>query len=626
MLPTEERPVWRFPFHISRTKKLAFSNGRLRLGGGARIEGRHRVKTCPACKLTYPDDRAFCFVDGADLVSMQDARIGSTLAGRYRLENVLGEGGMAVVYGAKHVLVDRECAVKIMSPLLARDSVVRERFRREAKSAQRLAHPNIIEIFDQGETEDGTAFIVMERLEGSALAEIIAQGPIPIPRALGIMIQICRGIARAHDLDVVHRDLKPENVFICRRVGVVAKGDRSAGVGDLVKLLDFGIARAAGDSRLTGAGEIFGTPQYMAPERISNVDPGAPADLYALGVIFYEMLVGRLPFESNDIASFFMKHLKEEPKSLRSIDPKIPRALDELVLALLAKDPKGRPVDAHRVHHDLCALAEELGVEIPIEPQSDSTTSSRPSTMRELEPSRWSRQTAIFKKMMARLHGASPPAATTRELDALVARAKTIIDMTEANLDAQRELEAIAEQRREYRQRLGFAVDALGLDASKAKEEERAAEESLAPAREQTEQARAKYRLSYKEIVAWEGRSAFSEPYAELAKAYRAAGDAVDVWLKTRGAETEGRAKVAHAARALQDLEFQIGELRAALAKEERKTEKQEDALAKKIEQATKTLSELEREMTEGAKRFTDPLRSKPELRTLFQELDADAA
>ncbi|HEX7665585.1 MAG TPA: protein kinase, partial [Polyangiaceae bacterium] len=142
---------------------------------------------------------------------MQDARIGTTLAGRYVIENVLGEGGMAVVYGARHVLVERECAVKIMSPLLARDSVVRERFRREAKSAQRLAHPNIIEIFDQGETDDGTAFIVMERLEGSSLAEIIAQGPIPVPRALGIMIQICRGIARAHDLDVVHRDLKPEN-------------------------------------------------------------------------------------------------------------------------------------------------------------------------------------------------------------------------------------------------------------------------------------------------------------------------------------------------------------------------------------------------------------------------------
>ncbi|MEO8801543.1 MAG: protein kinase, partial [Polyangiaceae bacterium] len=477
-----------------------------------------------------------------------------------------------------------------------------------------------------GETEDGTAFIVMERLEGSALAEIIAQGPIPLPRALGIMIQICRGIARAHDLDVIHRDLKPENVFICRRTGVVARGERTAVAGDLVKLLDFGIARAAGDSRLTGAGEIFGTPQYMAPERISNVDPGASSDLYALGVIFYEMLVGRLPFESNDIASFFMKHLKEEPKSLRTIDPKIPRALDELVLALLAKDPKGRPVDAHRVHHDLCVLAEELGVEIPIEPQSDSTTSSRPSTMRELEPSRWSRQTAIFKKMMARVYGASPPGAATKELDALIERANTIVDMTEANLDTQRELEAITEKRREYRQRLGFAVDALGLDASKAKQDERSAEESLAPAREQTEQARAKYRLSYKEIVAWEGRSAFSEPYAELAKAYRAAGDAVDIWMTARGAETEGRTKVAQASRALHDLEFQIGELRTALAKEERKTEKQEDVLAKRIEQATKTLGELEREMTDGAKRFADPLRAKPELRTLFQELDADAA
>ncbi|HEX7663140.1 MAG TPA: hypothetical protein VF407_01450, partial [Polyangiaceae bacterium] len=348
--------------------------------------------------------------------------------------------------------------------------------------------------------------------------------------------------------------------------------------------------------------------------------------LYALGVIFYEMLAGKLPFESNDIATFFMKHLKEEPKPLRSIDPKIPEDLDALVLGLLAKDPKGRPVDAHRVHHDLVAIAERLKVEIPIEPQSDSTSSSRPSTMREIEPSRWSRQTSIFKKMVARIYGASPPSSATKDIEAIDARAARILDLTEKNMEAQRELESIAEKRREYRQRLGFAVDALGLDASKAKQEERLVEESLAPARELTEQARAKYRLSYKEIVAWEGRSAFSEPYAELAKAYRVAADAVDGWVGARNAETDGRSKLAQASRAVQDLEFQISELRTALAKEERKTEKQEDALAKQIEQATKTLAELEGEMTEATKRFVDPLRGKPELRTLFQELDADAA
>lgn len=581
------------------------------------------MKTCPACKLTYPDDRIFCFVDGADLISMQDARIGMVLAGRYLLESVLGEGGMATVYAAKHLLVDRTCAVKVMSPLLARDSVVRERFRREAKSAQRLAHPNIIEIYDQGETEDGTSYIVMERLEGSSLAEVIAQGAMPVPRAVGMMVQICRGIARAHDLDVIHRDLKPENIFICRRTGVVAKGSAGSDAGDLVKLLDFGIARSLGDSRLTGAGELFGTPQYMAPERISNTEPGMPADLYALGCIFYEMLAGQLPFESGDIATFFVKHLKEMPVPLRSRDPKIPRELDDLVMRLLAKDPKARPVDAHRVNQELVHLAEKEHIELPPEPLIDTVASSRPqSTLRELEPSRWIRNAEVYGRILVRAFGAAAPESTKKLVEAITASAKKVIELNEANLDAQRELEQIAEKGREYRQRIGFAVDALGVDASKAKQAERRAEEMLAPMREKTEQARAKYRLSHKEIVSWEGRSAFMEPYADLSQAYRAAADAVDAWLVLRKAESDGRAGVAKAAKEVQDLEFQIAELRSALQVQERKVEKKEDALAKKIEDSTKEVAALEKDIAENASRFTEPLKNRPELRTLFQDLD----
>ncbi len=581
------------------------------------------MKTCPACKLTYPDDRAFCFVDGADLISMQDSRIGSTLAGRYLIESVLGEGGMATVYAAKHLLVERTCAIKIMSPLLARDSVVRERFRREAKAAQRLAHPNIIEIFDQGETEDGTSYIVMERLEGSSLAEVIAQGAIPVPRAVGIMIQICRGIARAHDLDVIHRDLKPENIFICRRTGVVAKGSAEADAGDLVKLLDFGIARSLGDSRLTGAGELFGTPQYMAPERISNTEPGAPADLYALGCIFYEMIAGKLPFDSSDIATFFVKHLREVPTSLRVADPKVPQELDDLILKLLAKDPKARPVDAHRVNQELVALAKKSQIEIPPEPTSDAVTSSRPqSTLRELEPSRWTRNSEVYAKMLSRAFGASPPNQVKSLVDQITTAAKRIVELNEANLEAQRELERIAEKGRENRQRIGFAVDALGVDASKAKQAERRAEEALAPLKEKTEQARAKYQLSHKDIRSWEGRSAFMEPYAELSKAYRAAADAVDAWLQLRKAETDARAAVSKSAQAVQDLEFQIGELRSGLALAERKVEKKEDALTKKIDDGAKELAALEKQIAEMSKSFAEPLRNKPELKTLFQELD----
>src|SRR5262249_17021505 len=141
----------------------------------------------------------FCFLDGSDLETLRDQRVGTTLVGRYMIEEVIGEGGMATVYRAKHKLVERPCAIKIMNPLLASDDVVRERFRREAKNASKLAHPNIIEIFDQGDTDDGTAYIAMELLQGATLSELIAKGPISTERALPIMIQLARGIARAHD-------------------------------------------------------------------------------------------------------------------------------------------------------------------------------------------------------------------------------------------------------------------------------------------------------------------------------------------------------------------------------------------------------------------------------------------
>src|SRR5580698_10234181 len=251
------------------------------------------MKTCPRCNMRYPSEAAYCFIDGVDLVPLRDSRIGTTIAGRYLIEEVIGEGGMATVYRATQKPTGRPCAMKIMIAALAREAIVRERFRREAKSAQKLSHPNIIEIFDQGETEDGTAYIVMELLKGRSLSEVVSKGALEIQRALLLMIQCARGIARVHDLDVIHRDLKPENIFL------VQVDDRP----EFVKLLDFGIALSKQDSRLTGAGEIFGTPQYMAPERITEAEPDAAADLYSLGVVFFEVLTGHLPFDAPDLAT-----------------------------------------------------------------------------------------------------------------------------------------------------------------------------------------------------------------------------------------------------------------------------------------------------------------------------------
>ncbi|KYF99209.1 hypothetical protein BE20_32365 [Sorangium cellulosum] len=169
------------------------------------------MKTCPQCHQRYPAESTFCFIDGSSLVSEKDPRIGMSIAGRYVIEQALGIGGMATVYRAYNKLIGTPCAIKILNREFAQDTTTRERFRREARHAQRLAHPNIIEIFDQGDTDDGLPFLVMELLQGTSLADVVERSRVPLARALPIWVQMARALGRAHDFDVVHRDLKPES-------------------------------------------------------------------------------------------------------------------------------------------------------------------------------------------------------------------------------------------------------------------------------------------------------------------------------------------------------------------------------------------------------------------------------
>jgi serine/threonine-protein kinase len=572
--------------------------------------------------MRYPNEAVFCFVDGGDLIVLKDKRIGSLIAGRYQIEEVIGEGGMATVYRATQLLTDRSCAIKVMNPTFAKEATVRERFRREAKNAQKLAHPNIIEIFDQGDTEDGTAYIAMELLQGKSLAEVIAQGPIPLARGLSIMVQISRGIARAHDLGVIHRDLKPENIFL----GVVEGG------GDIVKLLDFGIALSKQDSRLTGTGEIFGTPQYMAPERITAGDPGPPADIYSLGILFYEISTGKLPFDAPDIASFFQMHLKQAPVPPTKLNPTVPVPLEALILRMLAKDPKDRPVDAHRVHADLLELARDAELLIPSVPESEAHTTrarageslagSRPGP----DVDRWKRRVESFERMLDQAYGTSLPQSAIEELTLVRELVPRIAELRKQIPDAQRILGEIAEKGREGRQRFGFAVDALGVDASKAKDEVRVVDAHFNVVKARTEQAHQRYLAAYKEIVYWEGRSGFQEPTMDLSQAYRTAGNIVEQWCKAR--EEERKAALMREAneRAASDLEFQIQALRTALAAREKEVEAEQKVAEDRVLELTASANTAETEFVAHAMRLCEPLRMMPELWPMFEAMEADAA
>ncbi|MCL2776852.1 MAG: protein kinase [Polyangiaceae bacterium] len=569
--------------------------------------------------MRYPSEATYCFIDGASLEPLQDPRIGTLLSGRYVIEDVIGEGGMATVYRARHKLVDRPVAVKIMNPMLAVDPVVRERFRREARSAQMLAHPNIIEIFDQGDTEDGSSFIVMELLHGESLAVSIRRGPMNVDRALNVMIQIARGIARAHDLDVIHRDIKPENIFLCKR-------DDGT---DLVKILDFGIAKSGHYSRLTGHGELFGTPQYMAPERIMGGDATGSSDLYALGVVFFEMLTATLPFDATNLASFFTKHMIELPPPVRSRNPRVPEALDALVVKTLAKDPNDRPIDAHRIHHELLAILHQR--EAPAPPTDDDAPVSNVTSADSFGAASsdlWMRRLVVFERMLTCAFGSKDlaPDDLTALLDEVGRVVQERLELRNEGALSQGELEEIETRGREKRTQLGCAVEALGIDASKAKEDLRAAHEALAHAEAASARTRDNYLSLHKDVLFWEGRSAFAEPWPDLSAAYRAAASAVDEWAALRAQENEAQVAVEGAGQSVNDLDFQIRELRGALARHEQDLDQERAMCRQRIEAHGKEADALETKLFELTTQFCKPLRTIAELAPLFKELDVAAA
>ncbi|MFI5300520.1 MAG: serine/threonine protein kinase [Polyangiales bacterium] len=575
------------------------------------------MKSCPKCNLRYPDESKFCFVDGGVLEPLKDPRIGTTLNGRYFIENVLGEGGMATVYRARQQLVDRPCAVKILNPALARDKNVRERFRREAKSAKKLAHPNVIDVFDEGDTGDGTSFMVMELLKGEPLDTIVARGAIPLQRAMPIMIQVARGIARAHDLEVIHRDLKPENIYIAHR------DDGS----DLVKLLDFGIARSMQDSRLTGVGEVFGTPQYMAPERITSIDAGGSQDLYAIGVIFFEMLTGTLPFEANDVPSFLLKHLKEPPPKISSRGVSVPPELETLIDTLMAKDPKQRPVDAHRVHNDLVAISTRVGIAPPPEISLDQQAQQR-APVAALAPvtlDHWTRRIALFDQMVVRAFPGGAAQDQRQMLDSVRKLVGDITGIRRVSVDDQHKLEEIAQRAREARERFGRAVDALGVDASKARDEARTARDGVAPYTAAVKQAQQMGRQLHTDVLHWEGRSGFATPYAELSLSYRKLADLMDHWVKAADLEKQAVAWAEAKEQEVADLDFQIQELRTQLGKFEASTEQEHAALEQRVAEAGKQAAKMEEALLDLGSRFCAPLRGRPELGSIFSELEAES-
>jgi serine/threonine protein kinase len=318
------------------------------------------MKKCPRCGKEYENANTLCPSDGTVLEKVKDVDplIGQTLAEKYRIEELINEGGMGAVYRGTHILMDKTVAVKVLHPALAADDKIVARFSREARAASRISHPHALSVTDFGESENGIVFLVMEYLKGETLKELIHEGgPMQLPRVVEIIRQICGALEAAHAEGVVHRDLKSDNIMLL-----------DVGGGDWAKVLDFGIAKitekVGQDPALTAPNLIIGTPQYMSPEQCSQAaEIDSRSDIYSLGVILYEMLVGHVPFTGESPTAIMMKHLQEPPPSVLEERKDLPAAVGRVVTHALAKRPEDRFQTVSALSEDLAAASTEPVVE-----------------------------------------------------------------------------------------------------------------------------------------------------------------------------------------------------------------------------------------------------------------------
>jgi serine/threonine-protein kinase len=341
------------------------------------------VRRCPTCRQHFSGDARFCPFDGDPLEVAEgyrpdaDPLLGKLIEGRYEVESVLGEGGMGSVYAVRHRALDKRFAMKVMRADLAKQGELAARFIQEARATAAIGHPNIVQITDFGELPSGAPYFVMELLDGTPLSKLIRKGgPLPARLAVRVLMQTASALAAAHAAGVIHRDLKPDNIHVTKN--------------DVVKILDFGVAKMAGAGRLTRTGMVFGTPHYMSPEQASGGEVDHRADMYALGIIMYEMFTGKVPFEADSYMGVLTKHMFMDPEPPSHVNEAARElgALEDVTLRCLEKRPEARYGSMEELLTDIESIAHFTGDKLEIvRPSSHHERLSLPADLADqLEP------------------------------------------------------------------------------------------------------------------------------------------------------------------------------------------------------------------------------------------------
>jgi len=555
---------------------------------------------------------------------MKDRLLGRVIADRYRLESRLGVGGMGAVYRARHLLIDRVVAIKILQPERRGEEHFRAWFLREARAANRINHANIVDISDFGETEDGLAYLVMELLVGDALSNLIARGPMALDETLDIMEQASAALARAHDLGVVHRDIKPDNIHLINR----------AGRKNFVKVIDFGLARLSQDGRLAAKGAVFGTPEYMSPEQARGEDATPLSDLYALGVIMFEMLTGRLPFQARDRDSFIEAHKHAKPLVAIEVNPKIDQTASDTIAMLLEKDPNRRFRDTHHFVEKLKTMQRRVAtVSAPwliaqqhSDPRREKDNSGLISTLGGMsggisDVAAWALKATVFGRMVATSYpGGAGPSQVMKAIESIwrLAAASTRLD-GELQAEAKRN-ERLLSRSRDFTGQVGRRIEDLSRAKSKLKREIAAASVDLERLR--AEYARADTELkSAREIITSidKGRDEMS---THLRDAYEKAGAMAAKRQARSEAVAKVEAKIAKWKEEAARIDAQLEEYHQQMDRHSSAIDDDLDAGRRRLAAKVKERETYSHKLGESADFLRTHFYGKPECEELFIELE----
>lgn len=541
--------------------------------------------------------------------SGKDSYLGRVVAGRYRLEALLGEGGMGVVYRARHVLIDRVVALKLIRPDLRGETHLRAWMLREARAANRVDHAHIVEIHDVGETEEGELYLVMEYLTGTSLSSEVAKGQLPLARAVDILEQMTAALSRAHDLGVVHRDLKSDNIML------TVRGGRR----DFVKILDFGLAALARDPRLAPKGAVFGTPEYMSPEQARGDDAIPGSDLYALGILFFEMLTGQLPFRSSDRDTLLEMQRSSPPPRPTTFRKDMPEAGERIILRLLEKDPRRRFRDGHHLAEELKALQRTLPsttweVQQQAEPPPAAAPPPPAPTPGVVE---WSRRAAYFARMVARAYpNGRVPTEVQQAADQMWELAAKASRLEGELASHQKKLEAIERRGRALRAEIGRKVEELAEEESRTLRDAAAERGRLDDLQRKLEEANKSWEQAHQRALRMGGadaaamRAAFEEVGGCRARAHT---------LQEVIADHQGRVSQKESAAA--DLRRQIDELRAQLQRYSDALENDLSAGRERIATRVREALGYERGFLQSSDVLFAHLKDRPECADLVEEL-----